>query len=116
MLVLKLLYNKILTFSIILILSSCNLGIFKQTIKVDGKQSIANQTPFLMRNLPKGDDSYSQGFRKGCVVFSSIVGGGILRVNNLNLDGYRLARDKLYTRGFMDAASYCTFFLDWDTH
>jgi hypothetical protein len=69
-----------------------------------------------MRNLPKGNDGYSKGFRAGCRTFFSVVGNGSLRSAKVEIDGYKLTGDPLYTRGFLDAASYCTHYLDWDTH
>lgn len=65
---------------------------------------------------PYGDDSYGAGFEAGCDNFSAIVGEGTLRLIKPKFDVERLVNDQWYLRGYQDAATYCTFNLDWEIH
>lgn len=78
--------------------------------------TILTPRPMLIRNLPDGDDSYSEGFRAGCNTMLGIVGTGYLRSLRINVDGYRMVEDKLYTRGWSDGANFCTFSLNYESH
>lgn len=73
-------------------------------------------SPAFLRNLPRGDDSYSQGFRDGCKTTVGIVGPGFQRTAAPIIDGYRMVEDKIYTRGYLDASDQCAYHIDWDTH
>lgn len=100
----------------IFFISGCanQLGIIRQGLQKEN--SILSPGPLLLHNLPQGDDSYSQGYRDGCETFVGIVGTGVLRMLPSTIDGWRLTSDSVYARGFSDASSHCTFYLDWDTH
>ena len=100
----------------LLLLSSCsgNIPVFRDpNLPTD---TILTPRPMLIRNLPKGDDSYSEGFRDGCNTMFGIVGTGYLRTLKINVNGYRMVEDKVYTRGWSDGATYCTFSLSYETH
>jgi hypothetical protein len=62
------------------------------------------------------DDSYGAGFEAGCDTHVSIVGSGTMRLIKHKIDAHRLTTDQWYLRGFQDAASWCTFNLDWELH
>ena len=97
-------------------LASCsgNIPLFREpNLKTD---TILTPRPMLIRNLPDGDDSYSEGFRAGCNTMLGIVGTGYLRTLKINVDGYRMVEDKLYTRGWSDGANFCTFSLNYESH
>lgn len=113
--------NKLVFLGIVAVflLTSCNpLELSVPVMRQRNLQgdSMMNPRPMLMRNLPSGDDSYSEGFRAGCHTMIGVVGQGILRINKVDVDGYRMVEDKVYTRGWSDGSTYCTFSLDWDTH
>jgi hypothetical protein len=62
------------------------------------------------------EDSYDAGFEDGCHTFSAVVGTGTMRLMKPRIDGNRLSHDQWYLRGYQDAASWCTFNLDWELH
>lgn len=100
-----------------LVLEGCGskFGVIKSS--VDPNDNVGfSATPALLRNLPSGNDSYSQGFRHGCKSLLGAVGTGLLRLNSAHIDGFRLTQDRMYARGFSDGGTHCTFYLDWDTH
>lgn len=101
----------------ILSLQACGsrFSIVKESVSEEDNV-IFSSTPALLRNLPQGQDGYSQGFRHGCKSLLGAVGTGMLRLNKAHIDGYKLTQDRMYARGFSDGASHCTFYLDWDTH
>lgn len=97
-------------------LASCsgNIPMFREpNVKTD---TILTPRPMLIRNLPDGDDSYSEGFRAGCNTMLGLVGTGYLRTLKINVDGHRMVEDKLYTRGWSDGANFCTFSLNYESH
>lgn len=63
-----------------------------------------------------GYDSYGAGFEAGCDVFSGTMGEGSMRLIKPKFDVDRLTNDQWYLRGYQDAASFCTFSIDWETH
>jgi len=79
-------------------------------------ETIFQPNRMFLRDLPKGNDSYSQGMRDGCQTFVGIIGAGALRLLPEKIDGYRLSSDPGYLRGFNDGGSYCTHYLDWEIH
>jgi hypothetical protein len=62
------------------------------------------------------DDSYERGFQAGCQTFTSAIGEGLARIRGHNINADELTTNPWYLRGYQDAASYCTFALDWETH
>jgi hypothetical protein len=99
-----------------LFLSGCAKKLWAIKEGLQPQHSIADPLPVFMRNLPKGNDSYSVGFRDGCETFLSIVGPGPMRMLQSKVDGWKMTQDKLYSRGWSDGGTHCTFYLDWDTH
>lgn len=70
--------------------------------------------PYLMRGVPDGDDSYTEGFRDGCSTALSVVAQGLLRSTNApRYDGWRLTSDAFYSAGFVDGDEHCTYLYDW---
>ncbi len=76
----------------------------------------ARQAIFTGTPGPDDDDSYSEGFKKGCQNTTANIGQGGYRLQSVDIDGFRLTSDPWYLRGYADASDYCTFMLDWDTH
>lgn len=69
--------------------------------------------PFLLRNIPGGDDSYSQGFRDGCsttINFSV----GFVRSHPFAYDVARGLKDRQYYAGYRSGTVYCVYFADVD--
>ena len=99
-----------------LIVSGCakKMGALKSGFQPE--HTIADPVAPFMRNLPKGNDSYSVGFRDGCETFLGAVGAGMMRTLPTHVDGWKMTEDQLYARGWSDGGTYCTFYLDWDTH
>ena len=62
------------------------------------------------------DDSYGAGFEAGCGNMVGVVGTGTMRLIKPKFDAHRLTTDQWYLRGYQDAASWCTFNLDWELH
>lgn len=62
------------------------------------------------------DDSYGAGFEAGCDTMVSAVGAGPMRLIKPKINPERLSNDQWYLRGYQDAASWCTFNLDWELH
>lgn len=102
-------------------LSGC---ISKNFTGVKGKSAIQDRGDYLpfnprrtvIKGLPDGEDSYSQGFRDGCQTHMGIVGSGTLRLLPERIFPERLINDPVYLRGFNDGADYCWARLDWDGH
>lgn len=70
----------------------------------------------IFSGTPVGDDSYSQGFQDGCDTQIATMGEGFFRFKKPKFDVPRLINDQWYLRGFQDAATYCTFRVDWEVH
>jgi hypothetical protein len=70
--------------------------------------------PLLMRNIPSGDDPYSQGWRDACQTFTGIVGSGMLKMEPFAYDPERGVYDKEYYKGWRDGITYCTYYTDYD--
>lgn len=98
------------------ILTGCKSGIPVFREKIGYEDSILDPVPPYMTGSPKGNDSYSIGWRDGCHTYASVVGTGVLRLKSHRIDGHKLTSDTQYKRGFMDAALHCTLYIDWDTH
>ena len=98
-----------------ILLAGCEGLSLKQPID-QTQDTIFRPNRLLLRNLPQGQDSYSQGFRDGCETYLGIVGAGALRLLPEHVDGWRLTEDRVYARAFADGGTYCTFYLDWDIH
>lgn len=64
----------------------------------------------------RNGDSYSVGWANGCSTYTSILGEGWLRLNEIIIDADKMVEDDLYYSGFSDGAAYCTFYYDWDIH
>lgn len=62
------------------------------------------------------DDSYERGFQDGCQTFTSAMGEGLARLRGHKINSDELNSNPWYLRGYQDAAAYCTFALDWETH
>lgn len=69
--------------------------------------------PFLMRNIPGGDENYSQGFRDGCSTTINF-GVGLVRSHPFKYDVIRGLKDKEYYAGYRAGTVYCTYFADVD--
>ncbi len=79
-----------------------------------GKFTFSTSTPYGMRGLPDGDDSYSQGIRDGCHQALGTTGVGVLRSHGFAYDPNKGIQDKDYYRGYLTGHNYCTFYQDPD--
>lgn len=68
--------------------------------------SMLSPKPFLMRNIPDGKDSYSQGFRDACYIYLGNHGFGIHRFYTGGPDPKSIY-DKQYKSGYTDGDRYC---------
>ena len=70
--------------------------------------------PFLLKSLPQGNDSFSQGFRDGCYNFIGQMGYGIMRFHNVPVQvGY--IYDNLYRQGYEHGDRHCSVFVNKGT-
>lgn len=65
--------------------------------------------PMMVRNLPDGDDSYSQGFRDGCETYVGMQGTGFVQMKEYSWDNNRMISDPMYNKGIVDGRNYCTY-------
>lgn len=68
--------------------------------------------PPLMRNIPQGQDSFSQGWRDGCNSYLSFTGSGFIQARDFTYDINRSLTDKMYASGFREGASLCMYYTD----
>lgn len=117
--------KRLIIIAILLTLSAgCSRPDREQEVNEDKFLGIIDQNQFKPRafrkqifdHSPGGDSSYDQGFQDGCSSTTGAIGAGLYRLNPLKIDGWRLAKDPWYLRGFQDAANYCTYTIDWDPH
>ncbi|MCD6034892.1 MAG: hypothetical protein K0R63_633 [Rickettsiales bacterium] len=66
--------------------------------------------PTWMRNLPKGDDSFSKGFRDGCYHFMGQNGQGMLRLYDSSPNPLAVY-DRLYQQGYDNGDRYCSAYV-----
>lgn len=84
--------------------------------KNDGMTDFGNTyspRPFLLRNIPGGDDSYSTGFRDGCSTTINF-GVGLVRSHPFAYDVTRGLKDKEYYAGYRAGTVYCVYYADVD--
>jgi hypothetical protein len=88
-----------------------------------GNHQAFTPAPLLIRNLPTGDDDYSQGFRDGCNDYIGIAGFGGQRLmdsstfptalvtSNDNMkyryDPNKALHNELYALGMKHGGNYC---------
>ncbi len=80
-------------------------------------ESLGYKRMFLY-GVPKGNDSFSQGWRDGCDTSLAIVGEGSLRLIKEKINqqtAKRMRSDELYDKGFTTGSGYCTNFLDYNS-
>lgn len=62
------------------------------------------------------EDSYGAGYATGCHTSMSVLGSGLYRFNNPEIDAERMSHDQMYLRGFSDGMSFCKDRSDWELH
>lgn len=92
-----------------LILSGCF-----QDLDAIGNPGFLTPEPIFLRNLPKGSDSFSQGFRDGCYNFVGQAGYGISRMFDKTPDPKFLKTDNLYWDGYNNGDRYCSVYVNKD--
>ena len=87
----------------------------------DGSHHFLTPKPLFIRNLPKGEDSYSFGFRSGCNDSMGLNGYGMMRLHEVTwgdsllhplkyqyqYDANRALDDDQYGLGYGHGFSYC---------
>lgn len=61
-------------------------------------------------------DDYGRGFTNGCKTFDAVMGIGPSRMGKYEVNSYDIINNDSYLRGYQDAASFCTFRIDWEVH
>lgn len=82
-------------------------------INLDGSEKYAPQ-PFQLRNLPEGNDSFSQGFRDGCYNFVGQMGFGAMRFYDAPVK-VGFIYDNLYRQGYEHGDRYCGVYVNKNT-
>jgi hypothetical protein len=67
--------------------------------------------PFLMRGMPQGGDSFSQGFRDGCYQFIGNSGYGAHRLLPDASPAVDMVNDPLYQTGYNHGDRYCSVYV-----
>lgn len=67
--------------------------------------------PLLLRNLPKGDDPFSMGFRHGCYNFMGQNGYGLSRLYDAPPDP-ELFNNPLYREAYSHGDRYCGVYVN----
>lgn len=70
--------------------------------------------PMLMRGLPKGNDSFSLGFRDGCYNFIGNSGYGMHRLYDAP-PSPDMINDNLYQTGYNHGDRYCSVYVMKET-
>lgn len=100
---------KLLAILIIIILNSCSY--------IDENSEFAYFTqPYLLRNLPRGDDYFSTGFRDGCYNSVGQNSFGMLRIYDhpFNPD-ISYIKSPLYKDGYKQGGRYCSAYVNKST-
>ena len=85
------------------------------TVTADGKPGIFSPQAVFLRNLPQGDDNYSQGFRDGCYNAIGTNGYGLQRIfTKPHRAANELYMDALYRRAYNDGDRHCSAYVNRD--
>lgn len=68
--------------------------------------------PQLLRDIPEGTDSFSEGWRDGCNTYVGFVGSGLVQLRGFTYDINRSLQDKQYASGFREGANICMYYTD----
>lgn len=85
-----------------------------QNIDAHGNAGLFTPTPILLRNLPKGEDDFSRGFRDACYNFIGQAGYGMSRLFDKSADPEFLKTDNLYWNGYRHGDRYCSVYVNKD--
>ncbi len=83
-----------------------------QDLSANSNAGIFTPTPIFLRNLPKGEDVFSKGFRDGCYNFVGQTGYGMLRMLDRPADPNISANDYLYWDGYRNGDRYCSVYVN----
>ena len=106
---------------LILIIATLSLSACMKLTNEDGSWNAFTPRPLFLRNIPKGQDGFSQGFRDGCNDSLGLNGYGGLRFHEVtwgnsiakpliyeyNYDANRAMDDEQYSLGVGHGFSYC---------
>lgn len=95
----------IMIICLLILTSSCNKfyqGYYKSPLK---------PFPLYLKNLPQGNDSFSKGYREGCINIVGQSGSGLLRIYDKSKDPQMLS-DDLYNQAYRLAERQCGAFID----
>jgi hypothetical protein len=83
-----------------------------QDIDANGNPGFLTPRPMFLSNLPRGDDSFSIGFREGCYNFIGQTGYGIMRMFDKPENAEIHQGDKLYLEGYRNGDRYCSVYVN----
>jgi hypothetical protein len=102
------------TIRTIILLPILALGGCFQNIDTNGNPGIFTPHPLFLSNLPRGNDSFSKGFRQGCYNFIGQTGYGMMRMFDAPIDPNMEATDYLYWDGYSNGDRYCSVYVNKD--
>lgn len=98
--------------SAILVLVTVVLSGCFQNLDANANPGFLTPRPMFLSNLPKGDDSFSIGFREGCYNFIGQNGYGMMRFFDRPENPDFGENDKLYLDGYRSGDRYCSVYVN----
>lgn len=79
-----------------------------------GRHGPFTPAPFLIGDMPDGDDDYSQGFRDGCNTSHSIIGTALMSAtyDDIYYDVEKSIKSDEYYKGRTIGHNYCNYYND----
>lgn len=97
--------------SAVLVITMLVLGGCFQDLDANANPGLLTPRPMFLSNLPKGDDSFSIGFREGCYNFIGQNGYGMMRFFS-RPENPDYEEDKLYKDGYRNGDRYCSVYVN----
>lgn len=98
--------------SAVLIMSMLGLSGCFQDVDALSNPGLFTPRPIFLSGLPRGDDSFSIGFRAGCYNFIGQTGSGLMRMFDKPADPDVPADDALYWDGYRNGDRYCSVYVN----
>ena len=98
--------------NLILAITAITLSGCFQDISANGNPGLFTPRPMFLSGLPRGDDSYSTGFREGCYNFIGQTGYGAMRMFDKPVSQDVDASDRFYWDGYRSGDRYCSVYVN----